>query len=430
MTNSRMPGFYKLPLAERRRLATTALEASPNEVALALEEGLTQDMAETMIENVIGRYALPFAIALNTRMNGRDYLVPMVVEEPSVVAASSHAAKIVRQGGGFVAEADPPIMIAQIHLHGVPDIQRAIQSIEGDSSALLAQGNRAVTGLVSRGGGCRGLEVRDLGEGMLVVHVLVDCQDAMGANLVNSVAETLAERIAELAQGRVGLRILSNLADHRCVRVHCRIPSDALGFDQHNGDDVRDGIVMASRFAERDPYRAATHNKGVMNGLDAVVMATGNDWRAVEAGAHAFAARRGQYSPLSTWHKDADGALVGQMELPLALGAVGGPARIHPGAQLALRLTQVQSAQELAMLAACAGMASNLAALRALATDGIQAGHMALHARTVARAAGARGNDVEHVASIIHSAKDISLRAAQRALASLDSAPELSQARL
>ena len=430
MTNSRIPGFYKLPLAERRRLAAAALEATQTDVATALEEGLTQDMAETMIENVIGRYALPFAIALNTRMNGRDYLVPMVVEEPSVVAASSHAAKIVRQGGGFIAEADAPIMIAQVHLHSVPDLQRATQAIENDSTALLAQGNRAVAGLVSRGGGCRGLEGRDLGDGMLVVHVLVDCQDAMGANLVNTVAEALADRIAELAQGRVGLRILSNLADHRCVRVRCRIPSDALSFDQHKGHDVCDGIVMASRFAERDPYRAATHNKGIMNGLDAVVMATGNDWRAVEAGAHAFAARDGKYAPLSIWTKGDDGALMGQMELPLALGAVGGPARIHPGAQLALRLTQVQSAQELGMLAACAGMASNLAALRALATDGIQAGHMALHARTVARAAGARGTEVDHVASMIHAAKDISLRAAQHALASLKGVPELAQARV
>ncbi|MCB9666582.1 MAG: hydroxymethylglutaryl-CoA reductase, degradative [Myxococcales bacterium] len=430
MTNSRFPGFYKLSIEERRRAASEALELTEMELRAALDEGLTQDLAESMIENVLGRYALPFAVCLNTRMNGRDYVVPMVVEEPSVVAASSNAAKIVRQSGGFIADADLPTMIAQIQLYDVPDILVATQRIREHTSELLAQGDIAIPGLVSRQGGCRGLEVRDLGEGMLVVHVLVDCQDAMGANLVNSVAEALAPQVAALSEGSIGLRILSNLADHRCVRVRCHIPTDALAFDGYAGEFVRDGIINASRFAERDPYRAATHNKGIMNGVDAVVMATGNDWRAAEAGAHAFAARRGRYAPLSIWSKTEDGALAGFMELPLALGVVGGPARIHPGAQLALRLTQVQSAQELSMLAACAGMSSNLAALRALSTDGIQAGHLALHARSVARAAGARGKDVERVAAVIHAAKDVTLRAAQVAVAALKTTPEFSEARI
>ncbi len=424
MTNSRLPGFYKLPLRDRRRAAAAALELNEFELNAALDAGLTQDLAENMIENVIGRYSLPFAVGLNTHMNGRDYLVPMVIEEPSVVAASSNAAKIIRQGGGFFAEADPPMMIAQIQFYNVPDIGAATHAIEKVCPDLLAQGDLYIPGLVARGGGCRELNVRDLGDGMMVVHVLVDCQDAMGANLVNSVAEGLAPNLAKLCKGSVGLRILSNLADERCVRVRCRIPTEALAFDRYKGEEVRDGILNASRFAERDPYRAATHNKGIMNGLDAVAMATGNDWRAAEAGAHAFAARSGKYAPLSTWTKAHDGALIGHMELPLALGVVGGPTRIHPGAQLALRLTQVQSAQELGMLAACAGMASNLAALRALATDGIQAGHLALHARSVARAAGAQENEVELVASMIHAANNVTLRAAQHALASLKTSSE------
>jgi hydroxymethylglutaryl-CoA reductase len=262
------------------------------------------------------------------------------------------------------------------------------------------------------------LEPRDLGDGMLVVHFHVDCRDAMGANLVNTVAEAVADRIQELSGGRVGLRILSNLCDRRKVRVTCRVPSRALASEEFHGHEVRDGIVRASRFAERDPYRATTHNKGLMNGLDAVVIATGNDWRAVESGAHAYAARSGSYSPLCVWRADGD-FLVGSLELPLSLGTVGGPSRVHEGARMGLRVVNACSATELAMVAAAVGMASNLAALRALATEGIQRGHMGLHARSVAIAAGAIGADVERVAQKIHGIGDVTLDAARRALSEI-----------
>ncbi len=415
MVTSRLPGFYKLTLDERRRIAAEALGVEVRELEDAIGQGgLDAARADKTIENVVGTYAMPFALALNVQMNGRDYLAPMVVEEPSVVAAASNAARIVRAGGGFEAESDPPLMIAQVQLEGVPEGgARAIEHARGE---LLAMADRSVPNLVERGGGGRDLEVRDLGGGMLVLHVLVDCRDAMGANLVNTVAEAIAERAAALSGGRVGLRILSNLSDRRNVRVRCAIPTADLAFDGYRGEDVRDRIVRASEFAERDPYRAATHNKGIMNGIDPVVIATGNDWRAVEAGAHAFAARGGRYEPLCTWRRGDDGALVGQMEVPLALGTVGGTLRVHDGARFALRVAGVESAQELAMLAACVGVASNLAALRALATDGIQRGHMALHARSVAIAAGARAAHVELVAREIHAEGCVTVERAREVL--------------
>jgi hydroxymethylglutaryl-CoA reductase len=417
MRNSRLPGFYKLSIDERRRLAADALGIEVRELVRALSAGgLDCATADKTIENVVGTFALPFALGLNVQMNGRDYLVPMVVEEPSVVAACSNAAKMIRSGGGFRADSDPPLMISQVQLDEVSEPEKAIAAIEAHRAELLASASRAVPGLVARGGGARDLEVRWLGEGVLVVHVIVDCRDAMGANLVNTVAERIADRVAELAGGKVGLRILSNLADRRVVRVKATVPVEALSFDGHRGEEVRDGIGRASRFAELDPYRATTHNKGIMNGVDAVVVATGNDWRSVEAGAHAFAARSGTYGPLCTWKAGADGTLEGSMEIPMALGTVGGPSRVHAGARFALQVAGCRSAQELGMLVACAGMASNLAALRALATDGIQRGHMALHARSVAIAAGARGDEVERVAAEIHAAGDVSVEAARAAL--------------
>ena len=419
MSTSRLPGFYKLSVDERRRIAAKELGLSATDLARRLDGGLAESLADDMIENVLGRYSLPFALGLNVQMNGKDYLVPMVVEEPSVVAAASNASKIVRAGGGFKAESDAPIMIAQVQLDEVPDAKRAEAAILSEKQSIMEMINLAVPGLVARGGGARDIEVRDLGDGMLVVHLLVDCRDAMGANLVNSAAEAVAEHITALAQGKIGLRILSNLADQRCVRVKVSIPTEALTIADHDGEKVRDGIIRASRFAEKDPYRATTHNKGIMNGIDAVVLATGNDWRAAEAGAHAYAARSGIYSPLCIWTQDEQGNLMGEQELPLALGTVGGPTRIHHGAQLALRMSDVGSAQELGMLAACVGVASNLAALRALATVGIQKGHMALHAKSVARAAGAEHHEVERIASIIHAAKDVTLAAAKNALARL-----------
>ncbi|MFW5924797.1 MAG: hydroxymethylglutaryl-CoA reductase, degradative [Myxococcota bacterium] len=421
MRTSRLSGFYKLSLGERRKVAAQALGIEVGDLERALEAGgLDCATAEKTIENVVGTYSLPFALGLNVRVNAQDFLVPMVVEEPSVVAAVSNASKMVRAGGGFEAEADAPIMISQIQLDDVPDPSAASEAIRAHRDEILATADASVPGLVQRGGGTRDLEVRDLGDGMMVVHVLVDCRDAMGANLVNTVAEKVAHRLAELAGGHVGLRILSNLSDRRCVRVRCRVPVDALHVSGRAGELVRDGIVRASRFAEKDPYRATTHNKGIMNGIDAVVLATGNDWRAVEAGAHAYAARNGSYEPLCTWRRGEDGSLVGTMEVPLALGIVGGPTRVHSGARLGLQVAGIESAQQLAMLAGCVGMASNMAALRALATDGIQRGHMALHARSVAIAAGARGELVEIVAAEVHQAGDVTLKAAQAVLARLD----------
>ena len=421
---SRLPGFYALSLEERRQIAAEALGIEVDELAAALRDGgMDAGRADKCVENVIGTYALPFALGLNVRMNDVDHLAPMAIEEPSVVAAASHASKIIREGGGFVAESDPPWMIGQVQLDGISHVERAVAAIENARSRLIEMANDAVPNLVARGGGAVDIEARDLGDGWLAVHVIVDCRDAMGANLVNTVAECLAEPLAELTCGRAGLRILSNLADRRTVRVRCAIPAGALEFDAYDGADVCRRIARASEFASRDPYRAATHNKGIMNGIDAVAIATGNDWRAVEAGAHAYAAREGRYGPLCRWRFDADrgddGALVGELELPLALGIVGGTSRVHRGAQLGVSVAEVSSAQELAMLAACVGMATNLAALRALATDGIQRGHMALHARGVAIAAGARGAMVERVAARIVAERTITLTAARRTVARL-----------
>jgi hydroxymethylglutaryl-CoA reductase len=419
MTSSRISGFYKLSIEARERVLREQLELSADALGALAQGGISLEVADKMIENVIGLFSLPFALGLNLQLNGKDFLVPMVVEEPSVVAAASNASRMIREGGGFQADSDEPVMISQVQLDDVPDAKAAVTAVLEHREELLRRADAAVPNLVRRGGGARGIEVRDLGDGMVVVHFLVDCRDAMGANLVNTVAEAVADRLAELTRGTVGLRILSNLADQRCVRVRCSIPTRALADKAEHGPAVRDGVVRASRFAEADPYRATTHNKGIMNGIDPVVIATGNDWRAAEAGAHAFAARDGRYRPLCIWRKGDNGNLEGKMEIPLALGIVGGPARMHKGAALGLKLANVSSAQELAMLAACVGMASNLAALRALATDGIQRGHMALHARQVAVAAGALGDEVEQVAHAIHSAGGVTLDAATAVLKTL-----------
>jgi len=419
---SRLPGFYKVTVPERRALVADVTGTEIGDIERALDAGgLEAETADKFVENVLGTYALPFGVALNVRVNAKDYVVPMVVEEPSVVAAASNAAKMIRTGGGFQAEIDPPLMISQVQLTRVKDPFAAEQRILERKNEILALADRAIPGLLARGGGTRDMEVRRIGtkqDEMLVVHLIVDCRDAMGANLVNGVAEAVGDRLAELAHGKVGLRILSNLCDKRKVRVSCTIAALELATDDMDGDDVIDGIVNASRFAELDPYRAATHNKGIMNGIDAVVIATGNDWRAVEAGAHAFAARNGHYSPLATWRRESEGlpSLVGHIEVPMSLGTVGGTLRVHPAARLALRMLGQPGAGELAAIAASVGLASNLAAVRALATDGIQRGHMALHARSVAIAAGAEGSVVERVAAMIVEARDITLEAAKRAL--------------
>lgn len=438
MSGSRLPGFYKLSVAERRALVADRSGVDAQTLAAALDAGgIDCATADKLVENVLGTYALPFGVALNVQVNGKDRLVPMVVEEPSVIAAASNAARMVRSAGGFTAEMTEALMISQIELRGLADVELALRLLGSETEHLLSVARGAVPNLIERGGGPRSVELRALGNGRVVLHVLVDCRDAMGANLVNSIAEAVGPVAAGITGAELGLRILSNLSDRRAARVTCRVhPEDLVlsrakaalaGGDSVppwgpsgllSGGAIADGIVAASEFAEADPYRAATHNKGIMNGVDAVVIATGNDFRAVEAGAHAYAALSGRYRPLSVWRRDG-AALVGELTLPLALGIVGGTLRVHPAARLALSLVRVDSADELALVAASVGLASNLAALRALATEGIQRGHMSLHARSVAVAAGAQGPEVEAVAGRLSEDGSITLEAARRALSSL-----------
>jgi hydroxymethylglutaryl-CoA reductase len=379
---SRISGFYELPIEQRRLILIERGWLDGEDVARLAYGGLTVQAADGMVENAIGLHALPLGIGLNFLINGRDHLVAMATEEPSVIAAASNAARIVRGGGGFHYVADDSIMTTQIEIREVRDPAGATRMILAESETILAIARTTVPRLVARGGGPRALEVRQIDASTLVVHVHVDCLDAMGANLVNTLAEGVSDALCALAEGRCGLRILTNLSDRRCVRVEARIPVGLMHTHTHSGPVVAEGIAAASRFAELDPYRAATHNKGIMNGVDAVVLATGNDWRGVEAGAHAFAARTGRYLPLAVWHVVED-ELVGKLEMPMAVGVVGGTSTFHAGARAALRLMDVRSASELAGIVGAAGLASNLAALRALATDGIQQGHMRMHRRAV-----------------------------------------------
>ncbi len=401
--SSRIAGFYNLSGAERLRLVAdwAALNAEEQAVLSGIL-GLDVEHGAAMIENVIGIYGLPLGIATNFTVNGRDVLVPMVIEEPSVVAGASLAARLARAGGGFSASADEPVMIGQLQVMGLDDLETAQTRLLAEKAALLALAHAVDPVLAQLGGGARDLEVRLLPETpagpMLIVHLLYDVRDAMGANAINTACERLAPEIARLTGGKVFLRILSNLADRRLARAGVVIPENALAFGSFSGETVALGIEQAWAFAAADPYRAATHNKGIMNGIDAVVLATGNDWRAVEAGAHAYAAREGRYTSLSTWQRDGKGNLVGSLELPLALGIVGGATRVHPTARVALKILGAQTARELAEIVASVGLAQNLAALRALATEGIQKGHMGLHARQVAMAAGATGEAIERVA--------------------------------
>lgn len=398
---SRLAGFARLGPAERRRALHEGgwLDAAARE-ALERGGGLSEAEADAMVENVIGLHSLPLGVALNFVVNGEERLVPMAVEEPSIIAACSYGARLVGAGGGFSATADPPLMAGQVHLHRVPHLEAAVEAVRSRSSELLERMDALVPHMRARGGGAREVEVRALARDALCVHLVMDCRDAMGANLVNTVAEGLAPTLERLTGGRAVLRILSNLADRRKVSVQARVPLEALASDAFpDGAAVRDAILDAQRCAELDPYRAATHNKGIMNGVDAALVALGNDWRAVEAGAHAWAARSGAYRPLSSWSRGQDGALEGSLTMPLAASTVGGAARTHAGVARALELARVSGATDLAFLAASAGLASNLAALKALSTEGIQRGHMALHARRVAAEAGAQGELVERVAA-------------------------------
>ncbi|MCD6324213.1 MAG: hydroxymethylglutaryl-CoA reductase, degradative [Desulfurococcales archaeon] len=393
---SRIPGFHKLTLEERLKIVKEFSQLT-DEDAETLRSGrpLPLDVAERMIENVVGVLGIPLGIATNFLINNHDYLVPMAIEEPSVVAAASNAAKMLRAGGGLKSLATDSIMIAQIQLVRVPSPYTAKYLILERKDEIIDLANSTNPLLIKVGGGVRDVEVRvvesPLGP-MLITHLLVDVKDAMGANTVNTMAEAVAPLLEKWTGGKVYLRILSNLADRRLVRVWGRVPKDVIG-----GEDVVDGVLYAWAFAASDPYRAATHNKGIMNGVIAVALATGQDTRALEAGAHAYAARDGRYTSLSVWEKDREGNLVGYLEMPMAVGTVGGAVKVNPVAKIALKILGIKTAKELAEVMGAVGLAQNLAALRALATEGIQKGHMKLHARQLAITAGAVGDEVDEV---------------------------------
>ncbi|MBF9052369.1 hydroxymethylglutaryl-CoA reductase, degradative [Roseobacter sp. HKCCD9010] len=416
---SRIEGLRAMTPDERLHAVAGGLAADVR-TALAGRGALPEATANGMIENVMGVFELPLAVAANFTVNGRDYLIPMAIEEPSVVAAASYMARIARGVGGFHASASEPVMRAQIQVLDVADTHAARARLLAARDELMADVDACDPVLVEVGGGCRDIEVhlhhhRSVGA-MLVLHILVDVRDAMGANAVNSIAEALAPKIAEIAGGRVRLRILSNLADRRLVRAHVALMQSALATEELDGADVAQGMVEACALAELDPYRAATHNKGIMNGIDPVVLATGNDWRAIEAGAHAWAARDGHYTALTRWERTPDG-VSGTLEMPMAVGLVGGATKTHPTARAALDLMGVKSATELGQVIAAVGLAQNMAALRALATEGIQKGHMALHARNIAISAGATGADVDHIAATLAQEGDVSVARARALLA-------------
>lgn len=419
---SRLPGFRGSSCAERRtRLVESSwLSQKACDHLSKPMTGFDEACADAMVENVIGTHGLPLAVALNFQLNGLDRIVPMAVEEPSVVAACSYAAKLVRDGGGFFADADEPWLTAQIELRSVPQLGNAMVAINAAKEALLAQARSLTPAMVHRGGGAKELEVRVLSADALCVHVHVDTRDAFGANLVSAVAEGLAPRLEQLSGGRAGLKILTNLCDRRKVYLRCTVPAGSLASAEYpDGQLVAAAIAEAQRFAELDVYRATTHNKGVMNGVDAVLVACGNDWRAVEAGAHAWASRNGRYGPLTRWELNADGDLEGELCMPLAASIVGGAARTHPGVTAALELLGATSAVDLAMVAGAAGLASNLAALKALSTEGISKGHMALHARRVAAEVGASGELIELVAAKLSEEKVYRPERAAEVLAAL-----------
>jgi len=393
---SQLPGFYKLSPKERAQLVKEFAGLTDEEVKTLQSTGsLDMDLANRMIENVVGAFPVPLGIAVNFLVNKRDYLIPMAIEEPSVVAASSYAAKMVRDGGGFFTTSTAPIMIGQIQAVGIKDPHGAKMAIYAAKEEILKKANEQDPMLVSVGGGAKDLEVKVINAQtgpMVITELHVDCRDVMGANAVNTMAEAVAPIIERVTHGRVYLRIISNLATKRLARAWCTVPKKAVG-----GEEVVDGILQAYAFAAADPYRAATHNKGILNGIIGVIIATCNDHRAIEAGAHAYAARKGVYGSLSTWEKNENGDLVGAIELPMALGIVGGATRVHPIAKIALKILGVKTASELGEVLAAVGLAQNLGALRALAHEGIQQGHMRLHARNFAISAGAKGALVESV---------------------------------
>ncbi len=414
MRTSRISGFYKL--SAEKRLETVRDFAGLNEEELKVlgDTGSLGEIANRMIENVVGSMPLPIGIAVNFVINGKDYLIPMAIEEPSVVAAASNAAKMAREKGGFQTSSTESIMIGQIQLTNVSDPASAKLTIIASKRRILNLANKDHPTLMNLDGGAKDLEVRviDTTAGpMVIVHLLVNVKDAMGANVVNTMAEAVAPFIEQLTGGKVNLRIISNLATHRLARARAVFAMDAIG-----GEEVVDRIVSAYLFARSDPYRCATHNKGIMNGIDAVVIATGNDFRAIEAGAHSYASITGEYLPLTRWEKNRDHDLVGTIELPLAVGIVGGATTVHPTAKTNLGILGVKTANELAEIIAAVGLAQNFAALHALATEGIQRGHMSLHARNVAIAAGAKGEMIDRVVEVLVREKRVRIDRAKEVL--------------
>ena len=416
--SSQVSGFYKLSIDERLKVIKDFAGLTDEEANLLKSTGgLEFDLADRMIENVIGTFPLPLGIAVNFQINGKDYLIPMAIEEPSVVAAASYSAKMARSQGGFFTSSTEPIMRGQIQTVKVPDPYRAKMAVLEAKEEILKKANDQDPLLVSVGGGAKDVQVKviDTPRGQMVItELLVDCRDAMGANAVNTMAEAVAPMIERITKGKVFLRIISNLATERLARAWTVIDKEAVG-----GEEVVDGILEAYAFAAGDPYRASTHNKGILNGIIGVVIATCNDHRAVEAGAHTYAARTGRYMPLSIWEKDENGDLVGSIELPMAVGTIGGATKVHPVARVALKILGVKSARELGEVMAAVGLAQNLGALRALAHEGIQRGHMSLHARNIAVMAGATGNLIDLVAEKMVAEKKVRMDRAKELLEEL-----------
>lgn len=418
--SSAISGFYKLSPKDRLALVKEFADLTDEECSQLLNTGsLPLGVADGMIENVVGAFPLPMGIGVNFLINGRDYLVPMAIEEPSVVAAASYAAKMARDGGGFFTSSTTPVMIGQIQIMGMKDPYGARLRVLEAKADLLKKANDQDSLLVSLGGGARdvtGRVIHTTRGDMLIIELHVDCRDAMGANAVNTMTESIAPIISSITGGRVYLRILTNLATERLARARCVVPKASVG-----GEEVVEGIANASAFAVADPYRAATHNKGALNGIIAAIVATGNDHRAIEAGAHAYAARNGSYTSLSNWEINENGDLVGSIELPMAVGLIGGAVRTHPIAKIALKILGVKTANEYAEVCAAVGLAQNLGALRALASEGIQRGHMSLHARNIAVAAGATGTMVDLVVERMIKEKKIRMDRAKELVAELSS---------
>lgn len=407
--DSRLSGFYKLSVEDRRNKVAQLSGLSPEEIdALASHGELSEQAADRMIENVIGTMSLPVGVATNFVIDGKSYLIPFCVEESSVVAAASNMAKRCLSNGGFKTNNDDPVMIAQIQVLDLPNVEEAAEAVLTAKYELMAMCNSLPSTMIKLGGGCKDIVTRSIDSmsgRMLVIHLLVDTRDAMGANAVNTMAELVSGKIEEITGGRVHLRILSNLATHRLAKVEATFTPEELSEDgtRESGSKIISGILEAHHFAMADPYRAATHNKGIMNAISAIALACGQDWRAIEAGCHAWAAvEEGSYKSMTRWNRDDDGNLVGRIETPMAVGIVGGASKVHPAARANLSILGVESAQELAGIMAAAGIAQNLGAMRALATSGIQAGHMKLHAKNMAVSAGAIGDEVEQVANIVN----------------------------